>query len=123
MFSICTPYTAPSKNFAPLEEIVQTGKLPNFGYQLQLASGQLEDAIQSREQIKQFLNALYGGKTSSGEVGFDVRRGVNLDILPRLNHTSLVGKEMLDLYADQYAKHGLHGPCECKYLIMFNCND
>ncbi|KAL8901113.1 MAG: hypothetical protein Q9207_005365 [Kuettlingeria erythrocarpa] len=108
-FSVCTPYTPPTKNFTSIEDIVQRGRLPNFGYQLQLASGQLEDAIQSRQQIRQLLNALYGGRTSSGEPGFNVEHGVQLDRLPRLNHTSLLSKKMLDYYADQYAKNGIHG--------------
>ncbi|KAL8717308.1 MAG: hypothetical protein Q9225_005440 [Loekoesia sp. 1 TL-2023] len=104
VFSICTPYTPPSKSFTSLEEIVRSGRLPNFGYQLQLASGQLENVIQSREQIKQMLNSLYGGRTSNGEPGFDVEHGVYLDRLPHLNHTPLVSKETLDLYADQNRK-------------------
>lgn len=110
--SICTPYTAPSKNFASLKELVNSRKLPNFGYQLQLSSGQLESAIQSREQIKQLLNGLYGGRTSSGEPGFDVEHGIHLDRLPQLNHTPLVSKQMLDIYADLYAKNGIHGTRE-----------
>ncbi|KAL9049791.1 MAG: hypothetical protein Q9206_005356 [Seirophora lacunosa] len=103
IFSICTPYTAPSKSFTPLEVIVKSGRLPNFGYQLQLASGQLEDTIQSKEQIRQLLNALFGGRTSTGEPGFDVEHGIHLDRLHRLEDATLVGEEMLDYYANQYA--------------------
>ncbi|KAI4286310.1 MAG: hypothetical protein L6R35_004434 [Caloplaca aegaea] len=111
IFSICTPYTAPSKNFTPLEVIVKSGRLPNFGYQLQLVSGQLENAIQSKEQIRQLLNGLYGGRTATGEPGWDVEHGIYLDRLHRLKDTVLVSKEMLDYYADQYAINGLHGTC------------
>ncbi|KAL8728003.1 MAG: hypothetical protein Q9166_005674 [cf. Caloplaca sp. 2 TL-2023] len=109
VFSICTPYTAPSKNYASLEEIVKGGKVPNFGYQIQLASGQLEDAIKSKEQIKQLLNGLYGGTTSSGLPGFDVKTGVHLDRLPQLDHTKLISEKMLDFYATQYTRNGIHG--------------
>ncbi|KAL8916716.1 MAG: hypothetical protein Q9208_008363 [Pyrenodesmia sp. 3 TL-2023] len=104
IFSICTPYTPPSRSVASIEDVVKSGRLPNLGYQLQLASGQLEDAIQSREQIRQLLNGLYGGRTSSGELGFNVEHGVQLNRLPRLNHTPLLSKEMLDYYADQNRK-------------------
>lgn len=109
IFSICTPYTAPSKRFASLDDIVKSGRLPNFGYQLQLSSGQLEHVIQSRAQIKQLLNGLYGGRTPDGEQGFDVEHGVHLDRLSHLSRTPLLSEKMLDLYADQYAKNGIHG--------------
>lgn len=113
IFTICTPYTAPSKQHAPLEELVKSGKLPNFGYQIQLASGQLEEAIQSRDQIRQLLNSLYGGMTASGLPGFDVKTGVHLDRLAQLDHTKLVSERMLDFYADQYARNGIHSTCKC----------
>ncbi|KAL8815557.1 MAG: hypothetical protein Q9223_005319 [Gallowayella weberi] len=109
IFAICTPYTAPSKRFASLEEMVRGGKVPNFGYQLQLASSELEDTIQSREQIRQLLNGLYGGMTQSGLSAFEVKTGVHLDRLPRLDHTKSVSERMLDFYADQYARNGIHG--------------
>lgn len=109
LFCICTPYRPPFKDFTPLEDIIKSGKLPNFGYQLQLASGQLEGAIQSRDQIRLLLNSIYGGRTSSGEPGVDVKNGVYLDRLPQLQDTPLVSKEMLDYYADEYARNGIHG--------------
>lgn len=79
IFAICTPYLAPSKSFTPLETLVQT-KLPNFGYQIQLASGEVEKKIQSKEEIKQFLNALYGGQGPNGEVGFDIHKGLLFEV-------------------------------------------
>lgn len=113
IFAVCTPYMAPSKSYVSLEEMVKSGRVPNFGYQLQLASSQLEEAIQSRGQIRQLLNALYGGATSNGLPGFDVKTGVQLDRLPQLKHTKLMGERLLDFYADQYAKNGIHGTCKC----------
>lgn len=118
IFSICTPYTAPSKHFSSLEDIVNSGRLSNFRYQLQLASGQLESTIQSREQIRQLLNALYGGRTPDGAPGFDVEHGVFLNRLPQLHHTPLMTKEMLDYYADEYAGNGIHGSCGCTAFIV-----
>ncbi|KAL9603922.1 MAG: hypothetical protein Q9219_000860 [cf. Caloplaca sp. 3 TL-2023] len=109
IFTICTPYTPPSKTFPSLEGIVKSGKLPNLAYQLQLASGQLEDAVQSKQQIRQFLSSLYGAKTPSGELGFDVRHGAYLDKLPQLGQPAVMAKEMLDLYVDEYTKSGIHG--------------
>ncbi|KAI4183004.1 MAG: hypothetical protein L6R41_005668 [Letrouitia leprolyta] len=47
--------------------------------------GRLEKVIKSKEQIKQLLNSLYGGRTSKGEPGFDVKHGIHLDRLSQLN--------------------------------------
>ena len=112
LFAICSPYTPPSKEYVPMETIVKSGRLPNFGYQLHLASGQVEENIKSREQIKTFLNSLYGGIGPNGERGFYVREGVRFDELPILKPTRLVDEATLDYYADQYKKNGMHGTCE-----------
>ena len=93
VFSICTPYWAPSKQFIPLEDMVKT-VLPNFGYQLQLASGEIEKAIVSKEQIRQFLNGLYGGKGPNGEIGVNVREGVQIENLPKLDPTPLLSPKV-----------------------------
>ncbi|KAL8672076.1 MAG: hypothetical protein Q9168_003436 [Polycauliona sp. 1 TL-2023] len=112
IFTICTPYTPPSKSYTSLQEMVKNGRVPNFGYQLQLASGQLEKAVQSKEHIEQLLNGLYGGLTSDGLSGFDVKTGVHLERLPQLKPTKLMSTRLLDFYADQYAKNGIHGTCK-----------
>jgi len=93
LFSVCTPYWAPSKDFKPLEELVKT-RLPNFAYQLQLASGEIEKQVSSKEQIKQFLNGLYGGRGPNGEVGFIPEQGVLLQNLLVLNHTRLLSEKV-----------------------------
>lgn len=110
LFSVCTPYWAPSKEYMPLDKLVHSGRLPNFAYQLQLASGVVEKKITSRDHIKQFLNALYGGLSPEREKGFDSRHGLHSDVLPRLLPTKLVDGATLDYYADQYAKNGMYGP-------------
>ncbi|MCJ1368936.1 hypothetical protein MMC20_000143 [Loxospora ochrophaea] len=109
LFSVCTPYRPPSKTFVPLEELVKT-KLPNFTYQLQFGGKSVEEAVVSRQQIREFLNLAYGGRGPNGEVGFTSREGVRLDMLSKANDTVLVSKEILEYYADQYARNGMHGP-------------
>ena len=112
LFSVCTAYFPPSKEYTSLEDRIKSGQLPNFGYQLQFANDKLEDKVTSREQIKQLLNAMYGGWSPNKERGFDVRHGIHLENLPRLGHTKLVDKKTLDYYANEYARNGMHGPCE-----------
>ena len=108
LFSICTPYHPPSKSPTPLSQIVAS-KLPNFGYQLQLASGLVEEKIQSKQEIKHLLNGMYGGKGPNGEVGFEVETGILFDNLPKLQQSRLMSEEVLDYYAEEYARNGMHG--------------
>ena len=108
LFSVCTPFWTPSAQHTPLEKLVKT-VLPNFAYQLHLASGEVEKHVKTREQIKQFLNAMYGGRGASGEVGFDVRSGLLFENLPRIEQSPLMTKDMLEFYADQYERNGVHG--------------
>lgn len=88
VFSVCTPYTAPHKEYSSLEELVR-GRLPQFGYQLHLCSPEVEAAVTSKESIKQFLNGLYGGKGTNGEVAFDPAKGILIENLPKIGKSKL----------------------------------
>jgi soluble epoxide hydrolase / lipid-phosphate phosphatase len=92
IFSVCTPYTPPSSKFNSTEDIVKT--LPQFGYQLHLASGELEENIQGKEKLRQFLNGMYGGKSSNGGMIFDPKTGINFSLLGSLEKTPLVRDEV-----------------------------
>lgn len=108
LFAVCTPYWPPSKTYTPLETMVRT-RMPNWGYQLHLASGEVEERIKSKAQIEQFLNSVYGGQGPDGEAGFSHTEGPLYENLPRLNRTPLVGKELLEFYAAEYERHGMRG--------------
>lgn len=102
---------------------------PNFAYQLQFASGDVEKVIRSKGEIKQFLCAMYGGRTVKGEVGLDVEKGVLMDKVMALKPSRLLSEEVrlsykvklrrsmlitskeLDYYATEYSRSGLRGPC------------
>ncbi|KAI9780048.1 MAG: hypothetical protein M1839_007030 [Geoglossum umbratile] len=107
LITIATPYIPPMKDYVPLEIVVKG--LPNFGYQLQLRGPDVEAKIATKEQIRQFLNAIYGGKGPKGEFGFSVAEGVLFQNLPILGPTPLLSAKELDYYVDEYARHGLHG--------------
>lgn len=111
VFAICTPYWPPSSTYIPIEEIVKN-KWPNFRYQIHLASGEIEKRIQTKDEIKQFLNACYGGTGPDGESGFEMTGGTNFDILDKLRKTKLLSAGTLDYYAEQYSRNGMHGTCE-----------
>ncbi|KAL1965707.1 hypothetical protein VTN77DRAFT_5207 [Rasamsonia byssochlamydoides] len=109
VITICVPYMPPSRTYIPLEELVKT-RMPNFAYQLQFKSGELEKAISTRDEIRQFLIALYGGRTDDGRAGFNVSQGVLLENLKELKPSRLLSMEEIDYYADEFARHGIHGP-------------
>jgi len=94
LFSVCTPYWAPTKEkFVTLQDAVKY-RIPEFGYQLQLSSGEVEKVIESREEIREFLNAMYGGKGPNGEVGFNPRTGIIFDNLPKLAANPLLSAKV-----------------------------
>jgi hypothetical protein len=76
-----------------LEDLVRTAA-PHFGYQLQFKSGELEKVIRSKGDIRQFLLALYGGRTEGGEVGFDAHKGVLVEKVAGLKPSKLLSEEV-----------------------------
>ena len=95
LFSVCTPYPAPTSTYRSTEDIVRNSA-PQFAYQLHLASGEVEGALRTRAQIRDFLNAMYGGKSRSGEVVFDPLNGINFEVLPKTEKTKLVADDVCD---------------------------
>lgn len=77
----------------PLDTLVKT-RLPYFGYQLQFASGEVEKVVTSKQDIRQFLLAMFGGRTTDGEPGVDVMSGVLLDKLSDVQMTPLMSEEV-----------------------------
>ncbi|KAF2100361.1 alpha/beta-hydrolase [Rhizodiscina lignyota] len=108
VFSVCTPYTPPQKDYVSLEDLVK-GPLPQFAYQLHLASPEVEGRIQSKEDIRQFLKGMFGGRGPNGELVFEAEKGILFDSLPKLGDTPLMTPKELDYYVEQYSRNGLHG--------------
>jgi hypothetical protein len=106
----------------PTEEFISQDVLvkfmPSLGYQLQWGSkeGIIESYTKDRTGIRNFLNAVYGGRTSDGKPGVSTESGADLNIIPTLLRSPLVSEDELEFYAREYSRNGLHGPC--KSLIM-----
>lgn len=109
LFSICTPYFSPNPTYTPLKILTRTA-LPNFTYQLQFASGDVEEAIQSRSEIRSLLNAAYGGKSSDRSIPLNPEVGIQLSNLDKFGPTRLLTEEELDYYASEFSRHGMHAP-------------
>ncbi|KIX06071.1 uncharacterized protein Z518_04045 [Rhinocladiella mackenziei CBS 650.93] len=109
VFSICTPYFLPSPKYEPLG--VQAEKrLPNFTYQMQFASGEIEKNVQSKAEIRRWLNNLFGGRTPEGEVAFNANVGIDLAKQARVGKNRLLTDEEMDFYVDEFARNGINGP-------------
>ncbi len=122
VFSVCTPYAAPSAApFAPLEAVVQ--RLPNFRYQVQLAGPDVAAAVAGPEPTRQFLSGMYGGRGPAGEPAFDVARGVLLENLAKIGPSPLLSGAETDFYVAEFLRHGLHGPTNWYRTRRLNYDD
>ncbi|WAO88445.1 Hypothetical protein NCS54_00579300 [Fusarium falciforme] len=126
VFSVCTPYHPPSETFIPLDKIIASGHLLNFTYQLQFAGPDVQDRIQGKDKVRQFLNALYGGRGPNGEWGFSTKEGILFDNLPLLERSRLLSEEEHEYYTEQYAARGspeMRGPLNWYRMRELNHGD
>ncbi|CAI6337334.1 unnamed protein product [Periconia digitata] len=107
VFSVCTPYSAPSKQYISTEDLAR-GPLPQFGYQIQLASGEVEKFIKDEPSIRQFLKGIYGAKGANGEHLMIPEQGIIPETLPLVGDSRLLNGKMLDYYVQEYSRHGIH---------------
>ncbi|KAJ6024185.1 hypothetical protein N7540_004982 [Penicillium herquei] len=121
LFTVCVPHTGLKKDFISLEDLVRVA--PNLTYQVQFASGELEKVIQSREEIKQLLTALYGGRTPDGKTGFTVEKGLLLDRYMSLSPQRLLSEEELEYYTTEFSRNGIHGPLNWYRTRKVNFDD
>ena len=110
VFVLCTPYP-PIDPVYEAHQIMVRKCLPNFRYQEQFAAGDLETHFQSKAEIRQFLNALFGGRGPNyGVMGFNNIEGIILKNLPQLEPTKLMTEREMDYYVEEFSRHGLQGP-------------
>jgi hypothetical protein len=111
VFSVCTAYSAPSKNYLSVQDLVN-GPVPQFAYQLHLASGEVEERIKSKEDISQFLGGMYGGRGPDGQLMFNTFKGVLFENLPLVRSSPLMSQSEIKYYAEEWSRNGLHGTRE-----------
>lgn len=93
VFAVCTPYWPPSDRFETLDQTVKR-RYSSFKYQQHFSSGEIEEAIQSRNEIGHFLNGAYGGRGPNREVGMRMDDRVYLEHLAKLRPTSLLTEKV-----------------------------
>jgi soluble epoxide hydrolase / lipid-phosphate phosphatase len=95
VFSVCTPYDRPNKTFISTEDLVN-GPVPQFGYQLQLASGEVEKRIQSRDNIRQFIQGLFGGRGPNKELIFSPFKGILFENLGKIGEARFLTEKVIN---------------------------
>ncbi|ROT40493.1 epoxide hydrolase [Sodiomyces alkalinus F11] len=110
VFSICTPYAPPTPRPIDLRALVESGRLPHWGYQLQLASGEVEEKLTTPEDIRRFLACVWLATGPNGEHGFSVEKGVLFDELPKMGESPVLSPEEMDEYVRAFTAGGLRGP-------------
>jgi soluble epoxide hydrolase/lipid-phosphate phosphatase len=93
VFSICTPYAAPSGQFFSLADLTN-GPLPQFGYQMQLAGPEVEANVKTHHQVKRFLKALYDGRSERGRRCFRPNIGLDFEELKTIGASPLLDEEV-----------------------------
>ncbi|KAE8313350.1 Alpha/Beta hydrolase protein [Aspergillus transmontanensis] len=109
IITVCVPYAAPTRRYFPLKDMVER-IAPHFYYQLQFISGELNKYVETKEDIKRFLSAMYGGRTPENEMAFDAELGILPDKLARVLPSELLSEEELEYYAEEFSRNGFHGP-------------
>ncbi|EEA28647.1 hypothetical protein TMatcc_003003 [Talaromyces marneffei ATCC 18224] len=122
IITVCVPYSAPRANYIPLDDMVARF-LPNFGYQLQFRSGEVEKVIRTRDDVQQFLLSLYGGRTAEGEIGWSAEKGIKLNKVGNFRPSQLLKGQDLEFYTTEFSRHGIHGPLNWYRLAEINFND
>ncbi|OAP60215.1 hypothetical protein AYL99_05217 [Fonsecaea erecta] len=127
LFIFGAPYFPPFSRFEPLANIIRN-HMPHLAYQAQLASGEVEDRVQSRSEIRLFLNAVFGAlDTARPErlAGFDVHSGADLDLIlsGAIPTNDLLSSDELDFYASEFSRNGLTGPVNWYRTRQVNWED
>ncbi|KAI2012956.1 hypothetical protein LOZ39_001036 [Ophidiomyces ophidiicola] len=103
-----TPFTAASPTYATLEQLVQ--KLSFFGYQTSFRDLVPAKHIKTKDDMRRFLDAVYGGKTPDGKTALDPTKGVLYELLPQIQKSPLFTPEELEFFVNEYMRHGITPP-------------
>ena len=95
VFSVCTPYAPPREQFVSIEDLAN-GPLPQFGYQIHLASGEVEKIVKDETTIRQFLQGMYGGKGPNDEPVFVPEKGVVAENLGLVGESRILNGKVSD---------------------------
>jgi hypothetical protein len=87
------PYTPPHAQYFSTEQLA-AGPLPQFKYQVHLASGEVEKSVHDAASIRQFLKGVYGARGPEGELVFDPEKGVLVENLGKVGESRILNGEV-----------------------------
>lgn len=138
--SFCVPFIPPSSEVLDATALVE--KMPNFRYQLYLASGAVEGAVGGTSpdprKVAAFLHGNFGGTTPENEPVFSAEHGIHVDRMMSVRDSPLASAEMVDHYVQQYmlntaiaaetandtgTRNPLTGPCNWYRTHELNSRD
>lgn len=92
LFTLGTPYLPPMQEWLEFDDYI--AKYPTFKYQGQFAGKELEHRLKSKDALRQFWIATYGGRGPNGEAAFSTERALfeNWPLLIRSDVLSEEGK-------------------------------
>ncbi|RFU80345.1 alpha beta-hydrolase [Trichoderma arundinaceum] len=104
IFTLGTPYLPPMQEWLEFEDYIV--KYPTFKYQGQFAGKELENRLSSKEALRQFWIATYGGRGPNGEAAFSTERAL-FENWPLLIRSDVLSEEELIYYVEEYARNGI----------------
>lgn len=112
LLTLAVPSLSVTDTFIPMKAFVEL--IPTTAYQVQFGSeeGFIESHTQDKTGIRNFLNAMYFGRSLNGQIAMTPTEGYNAELAPTLERSELVSEDELEYYVQEYAREGLRGPCK-----------
>ncbi|KZZ98972.1 epoxide hydrolase [Moelleriella libera RCEF 2490] len=126
----CTPFDAPcppGREYISLQDKIAAGELHNFKYMLSFVGPEVEEAIQTKAQLRCFINGVFRGPGPNGEQFFTIDRGFDLaNVESYTRQSPLVDEAEVEYYTEEYLKHPLpwlRGPLNWYRTRKMNFDD
>lgn len=112
LLTFAVPYLAVTETFIPMDAFVKL--IPTIAYQVQFGSeeGFIESHTKDKTGIRNYLNAMYFGRSADGKIAMTPVEGYTAELAPTLERSELLSEDELEYYVQEYARKGLRGPCK-----------
>lgn len=112
LFTLAVPYLSVTDTFIPMDDFVKL--IPTIAYQVQFGSeeGFIESHTKDKTGIRNYLDAMYSGRSPDGKIAMAPVEGYNAELTPSLERSKFVSEDELEYYVEEYAQQGLRGPCK-----------
>ncbi|TLD06967.1 hypothetical protein PgNI_11110 [Pyricularia grisea] len=122
LITVTTPYSPPAAQYTDVADMVKAG-LTNFGYQVAMRDPAIEAKLQTKDQIRQMLLAMYGAQTPQGQPGFTAEKGLLFDNFASLGSSPLLSTTDLEYYVNEYVNSTVAAPLHWYRTAKLNWQD